>query len=127
MELPPDSAEQFALKFVSKKEVTDVEEVERVFRESAILTSLKNEHVIHLHEVSSRTLMWKIQETKLFLYRLLTNVRRRQVIDDVTHIVMVMEYCPGGELFDQLEHRSVSSEERPGGPHHMLLPFFFKM
>lgn len=42
---------QFALKFMSKKEVTDVDEVERLFRESAILTSLKCEHIIDLHEV----------------------------------------------------------------------------
>lgn len=56
--------------------------MERLFRESAILTSLKCEHIIRLYEV----------------------------IDDVAHIVMVMELAQGGELLDVIKARHALPE-----------------
>ncbi|CEP02566.1 hypothetical protein PBRA_009150 [Plasmodiophora brassicae] len=77
-----DTGERVALKFLSKKQVRDISEVERLFRESAILTSLKCEHIIRLYEV----------------------------IDDVAHIVMVMELAQGGELLDVIKARHALPE-----------------
>jgi hypothetical protein len=37
---------------VEKEGITDVDDVERVYRETFILTTLKHENIIRLHEVS---------------------------------------------------------------------------
>lgn len=85
---------EYAMKFLSKKQVemdyiqsssstsdnlqvTDISEVGRLFRESAILTSLKCDNIIRLYEV----------------------------IDEPNHIVMVMELARGGDLLDLIKGR----------------------
>jgi 5'-AMP-activated protein kinase catalytic alpha subunit len=67
--------EQVAIKIVDKKGIADVEDVERVYRETFILTSLKHPSIIKLH----------------------------QVIDTPNAILLVMEYASGGELYDRVE------------------------
>ena len=52
--------------------MTDLDSVERIYRESAILTSLKHINIIRLHEV----------------------------LDSHSFVLFVMEYASGGELLD---------------------------
>ena len=40
-----------AIKIVEKGSIADVEDVERVYRETFILTTLKHANIIRLHEV----------------------------------------------------------------------------
>ena len=63
--------EKVAVKIVDKSSISNVDDVERVYRETFILTTLKHAHIIKLYEV----------------------------MDTADSIMLVMEYAGGGELF----------------------------
>jgi len=65
------SREKVAIKIVEKSGIANVEDVERVYRETFILTQLKHVNIIKLFEV----------------------------LDTPKSILLVMEYAGGGELF----------------------------
>mmetsp|Transcript_8467 Transcript_8467/g.16138 ORF Transcript_8467/g.16138 Transcript_8467/m.16138 type:complete len:366 (+) Transcript_8467:26-1123(+) len=70
-----ETGEKVAVKIVNKATIADVEDVERVFRETFILTTLKHPNIIKLQEV----------------------------FDTPDAIMLAMEYAGGGELNDILE------------------------
>lgn len=61
---------KYAVKFIDKSQMDDLDDVERIYRESAILTSLKHDNIIRLYEV----------------------------LDTSYHVLIVMEYANGGDL-----------------------------
>ena len=63
---------EYAVKFIDKSQMDDLDDVERIYRESAILTSLKHPNIIRLYEV----------------------------LDASDWVLIVMEYADGGELKD---------------------------
>ena len=63
--------EKVAIKIVDKSTISNVDDVERVYRETFILTTLKHPHIIKLFEV----------------------------LDTPDSIMLVMEYAGGGELY----------------------------
>ena len=65
---------QVAIKIVDKSSIADVDDVERVCRETFILTSLKHENIIRLYEVNSQDKL--AQCAQLHLRRLLTRHMR---------------------------------------------------
>ena len=71
--------EKVAIKIVDKSGIANVEDVERVYRETFILTTLKHPNIIKLFEV----------------------------LDTPRSIMLVMEYAGGGELFSYVaaKHR----------------------
>lgn len=71
------SNEKVAIKIVDKATIADVEDVERVYRETFILTTLKHKNIIKLLEV----------------------------FDTQTCVMLAMEYAGGGELQTFLESR----------------------
>ena len=46
---------QVAIKIISKESISDVEDIDRVYRETFILTTLKHPNIIKLYEVSDGT------------------------------------------------------------------------
>lgn len=76
------TGDHVAIKIVKKTSVSDVEDVERVFRETFILTTLKHKNIIKLFEV----------------------------IDTADDIMLVMEYAGGGELCQIVQDRERLSE-----------------
>ena len=68
---------QVAIKIVSKETIADVDDIERVYRETFILKTLKHQNIIKIFEV----------------------------IDTTKAIMLVMEYADGGELFDYIASR----------------------
>ena len=73
---------EIAVKIVQKDSISDVEDVERVYRETFILTSLKHKNIIKLHEV----------------------------FDTPKSILLAMEYADGGELLDYVTERQRLTE-----------------
>lgn len=73
----PEPDTKYAVKFIDKSEMDDLDDVERIYRESAILTSLKHENIIRLYEVK----------------------------DSQYHVLIVMEYANGGELKDFIQSK----------------------
>lgn len=63
---------EYAVKFIDKSQMDDLDDVERIYRESAILTSLKHPNIIRLYEV----------------------------LDTTDWVLLVMEFAKGGELKD---------------------------
>jgi len=63
---------EYAVKFIDKSQMDDLDDVERIYRESAILTSLKHPNIIRLYEV----------------------------LDATEWVLLVMEFAKGGELKD---------------------------
>lgn len=68
---------QVAIKIVDKSGIANVEDVERVYRETFILTTLKHQNIIKLFEV----------------------------LDTPKSIMLVMEYAGGGELFSYVSSK----------------------
>ena len=64
-----------AIKIVDKSTISNVDDVERVYRETFILTTLKHPHIIKLYEV----------------------------LDTPLSIMLVMEYAGGGELYTYVQ------------------------
>jgi len=67
-----DPSTEYAVKFIDKSQMDDLDDVERIYRESAILTSLKHPNIIRLYEV----------------------------LDTTEWVLIIMEYADGGELKD---------------------------
>ena len=67
--------EKVAIKIVDKSTISNVDDVERVYRETFILTTLKHPHIIKLYEV----------------------------LDTPLSIMLVMEYAGGGELYTYVQ------------------------
>ena len=61
---------EYAAKFIDKSQMDDLDDVERIYRESAILTSLKHPNIIRLYEV----------------------------LDTAQWVLIIMDYANGGEL-----------------------------
>jgi serine/threonine protein kinase len=74
--------EQVAIKIVDKSNIADVEDVERVYRETFILTSLKHKNIIRLNEV----------------------------MNTPKSILLAMEYAGGGDLYHYVAQRQRLSE-----------------
>ena len=73
---------QVAIKIVDKSGIANVEDVERVYRETFILTTLKHQNIIKLFEV----------------------------LDTPKSINLVMEYAGGGELFSLVSSKQRLTE-----------------
>jgi len=71
------TGQQVAIKIINKRKMEQMNMHEKIRREINILQFLKHPHVIRLYEL----------------------------LDTPTDIFMVMEYVPGGELFDHIVHR----------------------
>ena len=71
------TAEKVAVKIVDKSTISNVDDVERVYRETFILTTLKHPHIIKLYEV----------------------------LDTPLSIMLVMEYAGGGELYTYVQRQ----------------------
>ena len=69
--------EKVAVKIVDKASISNVDDVERVYRETFILTTLKHPHIIKLFEV----------------------------LDTPDAIMLVMEYAGGGELYSYVHEQ----------------------
>lgn len=74
--------EKVAVKIVDKNTISNVEDVERVYRETFILTTLKHPNIIKLYEV----------------------------LDSSKSIMLVMEYAGGGELFSRVSQKNRLTE-----------------
>jgi len=82
-----------AIKILEKERIVDLADVERVKREIHILTRVRHPNVIRLFEV----------------------------IDSARHIFLIMEYVPGGELFDYIVAQGrVQDEQACRIFHHIL-------
>lgn len=68
------TGELVAIKILEKSKINEVSDIERVSRELHILKLMRHPHIIQLYEVV---------ETPKYLF-------------------LVMEYCPGGDLFDYI-------------------------
>jgi hypothetical protein len=101
-----------------------VADIERVYRETFILTSLKHPNVIKLYEVcrfSLAALCFRFAchlsnaatmiDFESVVRRFLMLCVRAQVIDTSKAIMLVMEYADGGELFDYIAARSRLGEQ----------------
>jgi serine/threonine protein kinase len=101
-----------------------VADIERVYRETFILTSLKHPNVIKLYEVcrfSVAALCFRFTchvsyattmiSFKSVVRRFLMLCVHPQVIDTSKAIMLVMEYADGGELFDYIAARSRLGEQ----------------
>lgn len=78
------SNEKVAIKVVDKGSMSDIDDIERIYRETFILTSLNHRHIIKLIEV----------------------------IDTPTNIMLVMEYAAGGDLLKYLQtHKRLDERE----------------
>lgn len=84
-----------AVKILEKSKIKDKSDVERVAREIHILKMIRHPHVVQLYEVIIKMIfkdnVIKIIETKRELY-------------------LIMEYAPGGELFDYIVKRQRVSD-----------------
>lgn len=74
--------ERVAIKLVDKHSISHVDDVERVYRETFILTQLKHNNIIRLHDV----------------------------IDNNDSIMLVMEYASGGDLYSYVMSRNRLNE-----------------
>lgn len=68
------TGEQVAIKILEKAKIVDVSDIERVSREIHILKLVRHPNIIQLYEI----------------------------IETPRYLFLVMEYCPGGELFDYI-------------------------
>lgn len=68
------TGEKVAVKILEKERIVDVADVERVAREIHILKLVQHPHIIQLYEI----------------------------IETPRQLYLIMEYCPGGELFDHI-------------------------
>ncbi|CAE7943615.1 KIN10 [Symbiodinium necroappetens] len=68
------TGEKVAVKILEKERIVDVADVERVAREIHILKLVQHPHIIQLYEI----------------------------IETPRQLYLIMEYCPGGELFDYI-------------------------
>lgn len=87
------TSELFAVKIVGKCSISDIEEAERVYRETAILTTLRHENVIRLCEV----------------------------IDTSSKVYLVMEFARGGELLEYISKKRVLSERETNRIVHQMV------
>lgn len=87
------TGEKVAVKIVDKRGITDVEDVERVYRETFILTTLKHKNIIKLHEV----------------------------FDTPDSIMLVMEYADGGELLSFVSSRKRLGEHETCMMFHQIV------
>ena len=71
------TGDRVAVKIVEKSTISNVDDVERVYRETFILTTLKHPHIIKLYEV----------------------------LDTPLSIMLVMEYAGGGELYTYVQRQ----------------------
>lgn len=85
--------EQVAIKIVEKSTISDVEDVERVYRETFILTSLKHENIIKLYEI----------------------------VDTSTALCLAMEYADGGELRELVDKHIRLDELRARQLFHQIV------
>ena len=63
-----------AIKILEKKKIVDISDIERVSREIHILKLIRHPNLIQMYEI----------------------------IETPNYLFLVMEYCPGGELFDHI-------------------------
>ena len=63
-----------AIKILEKKKIVDISDIERVSREIHILKLIRHPNLIQMYEI----------------------------IETPKYLFLVMEYCPGGELFDHI-------------------------
>jgi 5'-AMP-activated protein kinase catalytic alpha subunit len=66
--------QKVAIKILEKKKIVDISDIERVSREIHILKMIRHPNLIQMYEI----------------------------IETPKHLFLVMEYCPGGELFDHI-------------------------
>ena len=63
---------QVAIKIVSKASVADVGDIERVYRETFILTTLKHTNIIKLYEVCEACIVFSCLTIRLISARIFT-------------------------------------------------------
>ena len=72
------TGEKVAIKILEKEKIVDQSDIERVSREIQILKLIRHPNIIQLYEI----------------------------IEDNTHLYLIMEYAVGGELFEYIVDNS---------------------
>ncbi|XP_039249845.2 NUAK family SNF1-like kinase 1 [Styela clava] len=78
-----DTGRKFAVKSIRKDRIKGKKDMKHIRREMKIMSSLHHPNIIQIHEV----------------------------FENQDKIVIVMEYAPGGELYDHLANKMITSEE----------------
>jgi serine/threonine protein kinase len=75
--------EKVAIKLLDKNKITEKSDLERIFREMSIVKTLNHPNIVKTHEI----------------------------FDNEKYYFMIMDYCPGGELFDYIVNKIRLNEE----------------
>ena len=75
--------EKVAIKLLEKNKITEKSDLERIFREMSIVKTLNHPNIVKTHEI----------------------------FDNEKYYFMIMDYCPGGELFDYIVKKIRLNEE----------------
>ena len=75
--------EKVAIKLLEKNKITEKSDLERIFREMSIVKTLNHPNIVKTHEI----------------------------FDNEKYYFMIMDYCPGGELFDYIVNKIRLNEE----------------
>ena len=75
--------EKVAIKLLEKNKITEKSDLERIFREMSIVKTLNHPNIVKTHEI----------------------------FDNEKYYFMIMDYCPGGELFDYIVNKIRPNEE----------------
>ena len=75
--------EKVAIKLLEKNKITEKSDLERIFREMSIVKTLNHPNIVKTHEI----------------------------FDNEKYYFMIMDYCPGGELFDYIANKIRLNEE----------------
>ncbi|CAJ1427909.1 unnamed protein product [Effrenium voratum] len=87
------TGEKVAVKILEKERIVDVADVERVAREIHILKLVQHPHIIQLYEI----------------------------IETPRQLYLIMEYCPGGELFDYIVAQGRVKESEAARFFHQIM------
>lgn len=87
------TGEKVAVKILEKERIVDVADVERVAREIHILKLVQHPHIIQLYEI----------------------------IETPRQLYLIMEFCPGGELFDHIVEQGRVKEPEASRFFHQIM------
>ena len=92
------------------------EDLPRIRQEIEAMKVLRHQNICQLLQVNClNSVYWRylaiISQLKLWHYQNVIYSRYLKVIETDTQIFMVLEYCPGGELFDYIVDRDRLCEE----------------
>ena len=96
------TGDKVAIKIMDKKQLG--EDLPRVRLEIAAMKVLRHQNICKLLQASFPYLI-------IFMLRRFDNFDELQVVETDSKIFMVLEYCPGGELFDYIVDRERLNED----------------